>query len=509
MRRAELVAAISLATDLGLGQPMEHVLRSCALALRLGERAGLDDSQRATTFNVALLAWIGCSADAHELTRWFGDDISFRADSYDTDLEGASTALFMLRRIGAGSSPLGRVRAAGSFVRDGARDFDPMQTHCEVAGSFAQRLGFGEAVRSTVLQVFERWDGKGEPQGLRGDQLALPMRLVHLSEIVEVFHRVGGVDAAIQVARKRRGTQFDPALVDDFCAEASSLLADLETGSTWDELIAAEPGLRQVLSGAELDAALEAMADFADLKSPYTLGHSRGVSELSALAAAAYGLPDVEVEALRRAGLIHDLGRLGVSNAIWDKPGGLTPAELERVRICPYLTERMLARPEALARLGRVAALHHERLDGSGYPRGLAGGAIEPAARLLAAADVYQATREPRPHRDALDGERAAAELRAEARAGRLDGEAVSAVLEAAGHRVPTRPEVPAGLTPRELQVLRLLARGLTSRAIGERLKISPKTARNHIEHIYSKAGVSTRAGASLFAVRHGLVVDS
>jgi HD-GYP domain-containing protein (c-di-GMP phosphodiesterase class II) len=509
VRRAELVGALSLATDLGLGQPMEHVLRSSVLALRLGERAGLDNSQRATTFYVALLAWIGCSADAHELARWFGDDIALRADSYDVDLKGSAAALFILRHLGAGSSPLARLRTAGSFARGGARDFDPMQTHCEVAGSFAERLGVGEEVRFALLQAFERWDGKGKPEGLRGEEVALPMRLVHLAEIVEVFHRAGGVEAALEVARERRGTQFDPALVDELCAAAPSLFAELETGLNWDELSAAEPALRHVLTSDELDSALEAMADFADLKSPYTLGHSRGVAELASAAAEAYGLPDVEVETLRQAALVHDLGRLGVSNAVWDKRGPLNPSELERVRLHPYLTERMLARPEALARLGRIAALHHERLDGSGYPRGLTGESIGPAARLLAAADVYQAMRELRPHRPARDPERAAAEVRAEARAGRLDGEAVNAVLEAAGHRVRSRPELPAGLTPRELQVLRLLARGLSSRDIAERLHISPKTARNHIEHIYTKAGVSTRAGASLFAVRHGLVAQT
>ena len=508
VRRAELLAAISLATDLGLGQPMEHVIRSCLLALRLGERVGLDEAERETTFYVALLAWIGCSADAHELARWFGDDIAFRADSYDVDLKGSGTALFMLRRLGAGAGPVGRVRAAGSFLRDGIRDFDPMRTHCEVAGSFGERLGLGPGVCSTLLQVFERWDGRGEPEGLRGEELALPMRLVHLAEILEVFHRTGGVEAAVKVARDRSGTQFDPGLVDEFCTAAPTLLAELDADTTWDDVIVAEPALGRPLSEAELDSALEAMADFADLKSPYMLGHSRGVAELVAGAARAFGLPDPELAALRRAALVHDLGRLGVSNAIWDKPGALTPRELERVRLYPYYTERMLARPEVLARLGRIAGLHQERLDGSGYPRGLSAGAIETAGRLLAAADVYQAMCEPRPHRDRVDAECTARELRDEARAGRLDGEAVNAVLEAAGHRVDARPELPAGLTPRELQVLRLLARGLSSRAIGERLGISPKTARNHIEHIYSKAGVSTRAGASLFAVRHGLVSE-
>ena len=198
-----------------------------------------------------------------------------------------------------------------------------------------------------------------------------------------------------------------------------------------------------------------------------------------------------------------------MSNAIWDKPGPLSGPERERVRLTPYFTERMLAEPEKLAELGRIAARHRERLDGSGYPRGLTGEAIGPGARLLAVADSYQAMVEPRPHREALSAEAAARELRAEARNSKLDGEAVNAVLGAAGHRIRARPELPAGLTPRELQVLRLLARGLSSREIGERLGITTKTARNHIQNIYSKADVTTRAGASLFAVRHGLVAET
>ncbi len=505
---AELLAALSLAIDLGLGQPMEHVLRSCALALGIADVAGLDQDERQTTFYVALLAWIGCSADAHEIARWFGDDIDFRAGSYTVDLKGAAATRYMLLRLGAGAGVTGRARVAAAFVRDGVRDFDPMQTHCEVAGSFGERLGLAGPVRAALLQVFERWDGKGQPDGLLHDELVLPMRVVHLAEIVEVFHRTGGVGAAVAVARERRGTQFDPGLVEAFVSAAPSLLGELDAEPTWERVIGGEPGLRRTLTDTELDSALEAVADFADLKSPYMLGHSRGVAELAAGAAQSLGLADPELRLLRRAGLVHDVGRLGVSNAIWDKPGPLTASERERVRIYPYLTERVLARPAALARLGRVAALHQERLDGSGYPHGMSGSAIDVAARVLAAADVFQALREPRPHRDRLTEDDAAATLRLEARAGRLDGEAVNAVLAAAGHRVETRPELPAGLTPRELQVLRLLARGMSSRTIGERLRISPKTARNHIEHIYTKAGVSTRAGVSLFAVRHGLVSE-
>ena len=211
---------------------------------------------------------------------------------------------------------------------------------------------------------------------------------------------------------------------------------------------------------------------------------------------------------LRRAGVVHGLGRLGVSNAIWDKKGTLGAGERERVRMHPYLTERMLSQSEALAPLGDIAGMLRERLDGSGYPRRLAGAAIPLSARMLGAADAYQAMCEPRPHRDDLSPEQAAAELRGEVKAGRMDGDAVEAVLGAAGHRVARRREGPAGLTAREIDVLRLVSRGLSSKEIAARLVISPKTARNHIEHIYAKIGVSTRSGASLFALQHGLLPD-
>ena len=212
--------------------------------------------------------------------------------------------------------------------------------------------------------------------------------------------------------------------------------------------------------------------------------------------------------AVRRSGLVHDVGRLGVSNAVWDKQAPLTRAEVERVRLHPYLTERMLASTPVLASLADLAVQHHERLDGSGYPRGLKGDAITTGGRLLAAADMYRAKLEPRPHRPAVRPAEAAAMLRDEARAGRLDGEAVEGVLRAAGHRARRAQGWPAGLTSREVQVLRLVARGLSHRQIAEQLVISRKTASNHAEHIYTKIGASNRAMAALFAMRHGLMND-
>ena len=320
--------------------------------------------------------------------------------------------------------------------------------------------------------------------------------------------RVGGVPAARELARKRAGKQFDPAVAGLMARDAEAILSGLDTVATWDAVIESEPALAVVLSGERFDQALTAIANFVDLKSPYTLGHARAVADLAAAAGDQLGLSASEVRTLRRAGLVHDLGRLGVSNAIWDKPGPLGAGEWERVRLHPHITERMLGQSEALAPLGTIAVQHRERLDGSGYPRGLTGGAISRPARILGAADAYQAMREPRPYRAALSPETAAAELRAEARAGRLDAEVVEAVLGAAGHRVARRREGPAGLTQREIEVLRLLTRGLSNKRIAQQLVISPKTVANHVEHIYTKIDASTRAQASLFAMQHGLLPE-
>src|SRR5690349_6090262 len=328
---------------------------------------------------------------------------------------------------------------------------------------------------------------------------------------MEVAHRVGGVAGATALARRRAGRQFDPDLAALLCSHAGEIFAGLEAAPAWPAVIAAEPVLAVELSPDQLDRALAAIANFVDLKSPFTLGHSVAVAELAEEAGRRLGLPAEQVLALRRAGLVHGFGRLGVSNSIWDRPGPLSAGEWERIRMYPYLTERMLHQSAALAPLGEIAVQHRERLDGSGYPRGLSGGAISRPARVLGAADAYASMREPRPHRPARPAQEAAAEMRAEVRAGRLDGAAVDAVLEAAGHRVPRRREAlagPAGLTAREVEVLVLLARGLSNKQIAGRLVITPKTAGNHVEHIYAKIGASNRAAAALFAVQHGLLPE-
>jgi HD-GYP domain-containing protein (c-di-GMP phosphodiesterase class II) len=380
--------------------------------------------------------------------------------------------------------------------------------HAKMTRLLGKELGLPGDVLDALGAAYETWDGRGWPGELKGEDVPIAARVAQLAEFIEVAYRGGGVQAARNLARERAAKQFDPGLAELVYSEAEMILSGLDSVETWNAVIEAEPALAVVLSSERFDAALLAIANFVDLKSPYSLGHSQAVADLAAAAGAQLGLSEAQVRTLRRAGLVHDLGRLGVSNAIWDKRGPLGAGEWERVRLHPYLTERMLGQSAVLAPLGAIAVQHRERLDGSGYPRGLTGAAISRPARIIGAADAYQAMREPRPHRSERSAEEAAAELRADVRAGRLDADAVDAVLGAAGHRVSRRREGPAGLTVREVEILKLLARGLSNKEIAQRLVITPKTVRNHVEHIYAKIDASSRAAAALFAMQHGLLPE-
>jgi len=509
VRLADLVAALSLGIDLGFGQPMEHVLRQCLIALRLAEALGLDEEERAVVYYTALLINVGCHSDAHEQAKWFGDDIALKSGKYDHDLRSLRAAAAGVRLLGSGHPPLHRFRLGLEFALSGHREVDQMiEHHAALGRSLGEQLSLSSEVVEALGAAYEQWDGRGWPGDLAGEEVPVACRIAQLAEFVEVAHRIGGVEAARELARERRGGQFDPALSDLLEAEGDMLLAGLDDVPAWDAVIAAEPALGVVLTGAEFDAALLAVANFVDLKSPFFLGHARATSDLAAEAGDRLGLTEADVRLLRRAGLVHGFGRLGISNAIWDKPRPLGVGERERVRLQPYLTERMLRQSDSLGPIAALAVQHRERLDGSGYPGALSGAAISRQARVLAAADAYQAMREPRPHRPARSADEARAELRAEVKAGRIDAEAAEAVLGAAGHRVPRRREGPAGLTAREVEVLGLIARGLSNKEAAERLVISPKTVAHHVEHIYVKIDASNRAAASLFAMQHGLLPE-
>ena len=509
VRLAELLAALSLGIDLGFGQPMGHVLRQCQIAMRLCEFAGAGEEARAAAYYSALLVNVGCHTDAHEQVHWFGDDIAFKTTKYaDASSKLAETAR-LLRLLGAGATPLHRLRVGFEFAFGGHKELEATITeHARLARALGEELALPPGALDALGSSYERWDGRGWPGQRRGDQIPFAARVIQLAEFAEVAYRNRGIDGAMEIAARSSGTQFDPALVAVLRADAEKVFHDLNEVSSWDAVLDGDPALR-VLAPDELDDALAAIARFTDLKSPFLLGHSQAVADLAAAAAARLGMSAAERARVYRAGLAAGFGRLGVSNAIWDKPGPLTAAEWERARLAPQLGERMLHQSAALAPIARVVGQHHERLDGSGYPAAITGDAISRPARLLAAADSYQAMLEVRPHRPPRAPDEAAAELGREIRAGRLDPDAVTAVLGAAGHRTNRRQGGVAGLTNREIDVLRLAARGLPNKEIAAHLLITPKTAGNHIEHIYAKIGATNRAGAALFAMRNGLLPEA
>jgi HD-GYP domain-containing protein (c-di-GMP phosphodiesterase class II) len=505
--RAELLAALSVAIDLGLGQPAEHMLRAAMIATRLANRLGLTQAQRDCVYYTTLIMWIGCHADSHEYARWFGDDIAVRHDSYLVDWSGLPYLRFLMSNVGRGQPLTQRLTIMATlFVNARGQLSRLIHSHCTSAALLADRIGLGPDVQASLAFAFERYDGGGLPAGAHGDEIPVQMRVAQLADMVEVHHRAGGVDGAVAVARGRRGGQFDPQVVDTFIQHADAILAGPLAGDAWAAALREAPDRHQRLDEQGLDALLVALGDFVDLKCPFTLGHSRAVARLSGDAALAAGV-DADAAALaRRAGHVHDLGRIGVSNQIWSKPASLSAAEFERVRLHPYLTVRILNQVPGLARLAEVAGNHHECLNGSGYPRGLAGTALSLPDRVLAAAVSYQSACEPRPYRDELSPGAAARRLRERVRAGELDGVAVEAVLHAAGQPAQ-RPNLrPGGLTPREIEVLCLVARGASNKQIAASLVISEKTARNHVERTYAKIGVSNRIGASMYALRNGLV---
>jgi HD-GYP domain-containing protein (c-di-GMP phosphodiesterase class II) len=514
IRLAELMAALSIATDLGMGQPMEFALSACVLAVRLADRCGYSEDARREVYYQALLRYIGCNVDTDWLASIAGDEQRLRADFHQIDNADPSALLSMLtraiRQANAGASPLNVANAMARELLASPKLQIMFAGHCQVAQRLAERMGFAPEVVHALGQLYERWDGKGLPNGLKGDAIAPAVLVVTLAQDAALFHRLGGLDAALNVARERRGTAYAPYLVDVFCGHAAELCLGLDEDPWWDTVLDLEPGSHGILTEAQFDQACRALADFVDIKSPYTLTHSSGVAELAAEAARRAGLPAADVKMIWRAGLLKEIGRTGISSSIWEKTTALSAREWERVRLHTYYCERVLARPLELARVGGLAALHHERLDGTGYHRGLPAVSQSPAARLLAAADVYHAMTEARAHRPASLPEDAAREVRRQASAGKLDGDAVSSVLAAAGHQVRRgRKEMVAGLSEREVEVLRSLARGRTMKQMAGQLVISEKTVDSHIQHIYNKIGVSTRAGATLFAMEHQLLSDA
>ena len=496
--------ALSLASDVGHDQPLEKSLRNAVVATRLGMEIGLGREDLSDAYYVALLRSMGCTANAHESAALMGgDDRAFAGLIQILDVgDPLAWARGMSDRVAAGAPALAGERTSKWFMQQGLKvGRDAGRSACEVATALARRLGLSDGVQLGLDQVYERWDGYGSPAGLKGEQLCMAARVAHLVDVVEIVDRAGGPSAAGEVARMRSGRHFDPALAEAFGRVADELLGGLDGVDMLEVALEIEPGPVPRCPRDELPRLAAAIADFADLKSPWTLGHSSRVAELAAEA-----VELGEQETMRLAALLHDLGRVAVPNGIWDKPGSLGGGERERVRLHTYYTERILARTPVFAGVARLAGSHHERPDGTGYHCALRAESLSAPMRVLACADAYVAMTADRPHRPAMSAEQAAGELRAEARDGRLCSEATEAVLEAAGHARAPREAPPCGLTEREVEVLCLLARGLTNKQIAAELVVSPRTVGHHVAHVYDKIDRRTRAGAAMFAVEHSII---
>jgi HD-GYP domain-containing protein (c-di-GMP phosphodiesterase class II) len=508
VRVVEVLAALSLTTDIASGVVFEKGLRTCAVATAFGRELRLAQDDLTTVFHTALLRAIGCTSHASENAAMFGDDIAFQAWLKEVDFGDEDVLRAQMQHFAQWADESQRSRMVVHFIET-APTVGPRANAaaCEVGRALGPKLGLPDAAVAALDNVYERWDGKGIPGALRGEDLPLASRVVHIAEQAVIVAAEGGsVDAMVAELRRRSGGHLDPDLVKDFVGATDAVLAPLRERDILAAVVAAEPGTVSLAGDDVVLRMCRALACIVDLKGKYLLGHSDHVATIARNGARLAGLGTDKQDEIETAGLLHDIGRAGVPSSVWDLPGPHTDADWERVRLHTYWTSRVLERCPALAPLAPLAASHHEHLDGSGYHRGCRASELTFSQRLLAAADALAELTEPRPERPAMRLPEAAAQLERQSRAGQLDAQAVAAVIEAAG--MPRRrPSLPNDLTEREVDVLRLVARGMTNQQIADELVLSARTVGNHLARIYDKTGRRSRAGAAVFAMEHGLVI--
>ena len=498
-RLALPVVALSVISDLAKGFNDGQAMRASVLAVRIAHLMQLPEDQVAASYWIALLRFVGCTATASELADELEDEIALSVTFATVDTHDLRAVLAASARLYNGRPD----KIAKLMVRAPVLIKRHEVTSCEVSRLFADGLGLPPQVVDGLAASFERFDGHGNPGVLGGDELPLSTRIAQAAQIAELISHDASSDQFGNRLHQLAGTVLDPKIAEILAADPT-LLDGLDAINA-TAVLAAEPSPHALITDESFDAAARAIGAVVDLKSPCLIGHSDRVAQCAAAAAAAAGLPAADVDLVRRAGWLHDIGRAAITSRIWDKPGPLTSAEWEQARMHPYFTRRVLGHVADWTGLADVAGAHHERLDGSGYPDGRHG-STSPAAAILAAADLYCTLTERRPHREPLEDSAARAQLNAAVRDGQLDADAVAAVLDPAQPKPRVRPIVPSPrsapveLTVREREVLGLVAQGLTNRAMGSRLGVSAKTINTHLEHAFAKLGVSSRA-AAVFAL--------
>ncbi len=491
--------------------PAESALRDALLAVELARLAGWSGADVSDVYYLALLYHMGCTgAVAAQSRLGGGDDISVRHWMSEADYANRPELMrIVVTRLARQWGPSGLAQGMAGLATSGRDMPEALANIAEAAARLSQRLGASPRVSESLSHAYGRWDGKVFTSLPSAEGLSATSRLVHLVHVAQIYHQAGGVEVADAVVRQRSGTEFDPELATLWLQNSHDLLPRLSLDSVWDQVLSAEPEPHRRVSPSHLDEISGALADFVDLASPFTRGHSTRVARLAEAAALNAGLGADDAVTVRRAAQVHDLGMVSVPNRVWIKRGPLNKSEWERVRLHPYHTQRILSLAGPMRASATIAGLHHERLDGSGYHVGLPANALPFTARLLAVAEIYQSMSEDRAWRPAFKPDGVARLLRDEVAARRLDPRAVEAVRMAAGQprqKGRSSPMWPAGLTDREVDVLRAITRGLANKQIARELHVSQATVHTHVINLYGKISVNTRAGATLFAFEHDLI---
>jgi HD-GYP domain-containing protein (c-di-GMP phosphodiesterase class II) len=412
IRFSEIVSALSYALDITEGQPEGHAVRTCLIGMRIAEELRLPAADLSALYYALLLKDLGCSSNAAKMCYLFGaDDRKVKRNLKTVNWARLSeTVRFMNQNVMPDGTVMQRALRAVVFALEGPKGPNKIvQVRCERGAAIARQLGLPEATATAILHLDEHWDGKGHPHGLAGDEISLLGRIACLAQTIDAYFCVGGPQAAWQMASDRRGAWFDPQLVDAFGTFADDAAFWSRVGSEDPRafIAALEPeGLVQMADEGTLDRVAQTFAQVVDAKSPWTFRHSDGVARIAVGIAKVLGLPQETITRIFRAGLLHDIGKLGVSNLILDKPGKLTDEEFVELRRHPDFTQQILSRIGSFSEITAIAATHHERMDGRGYHRGIPAGALPIEARLLVVSDICEALSAKRPYRDELPREK-------------------------------------------------------------------------------------------------------
>ncbi|GAB3569535.1 HD domain-containing protein [Arthrobacter alkaliphilus] len=509
IRLAEPLIALSGIGDLGRERKTGAAARSCFIACRLARAMGLPDPDVQDVFYTALLQHVGCVGYAQETAAIFsGRDIEMNRVGSLTDFaDPADFFNTFIPELTAGTDILTKIRLIAAALTQ-APKLGPTihRASCEIASVTAQRIGLGPGVVVALRNVEEWYDGKGGYQGVSGTDIPVVARIVLTAMTAMTFHELGGADAAQRVVTQRAGKQLDPATAVAFAVHGREILNALDAADVESELVAEEPEPFVHVDDDRLDEIALAFGQIVDLKTPAAYGTSRSAFDLADRAATVMGFDRREVGRIRRAAALRDIGKAAVSNRVLAKPAALNRSEEDEYELHALHTQRVLARATDLSAEAELASVHHEREDGSGYFRGLRGESIAQGGKLIAAVDAYLEGTHPRVG-EPLPPQAACQQLQQLAGRGALDSEATRAVVVAVtGAEVPVRRDWPAALTERQVEVLRHIARGLSNKQIAAALVVSPRTAEHHVQDIYQKIGVSSRAAATLFAMQHRLL---